>query len=195
MRNNYYELKKIVDEGYTECQSTLREYNKLKKEREEGHYSYEYLQSEILPKMDKLKQKISSIQDKVRSESKRITEAEKAGLKRADRLNPSELTDDVKLLQGNLILEEADIEGILERSTNNRTMTQLALRYAKEHEMKINGYYNKASYSSDRLDEINDAVSIIVKWFDTDSEKSYKNIYDVIFGDDSGTSEAFSISE
>ena len=76
-------------------------------------------------------------------------------MQRLDALNPAELTDDFKLLNGGVTLNAQDVRFMLERNTKNCTMSQAILRYAKEHDIDVQG----VSYI-DHAEEINNAKSI-----------------------------------
>jgi len=183
-RDYYNKLKETVDNGFTEYQIKLKEYNKLKTERIEGHYSLDYLSREIIPRMNSLRAELTGIQNKVKAEARRLTDIKKADFENAERLNPADLTDDVKLLQGGLILTQRDIEGILERNSSNRTMIQLAVRYAKEHGLKLSHSYNDTKEDQKQLDDICGAIGTVVKWYDTDNINSYQNVYNAVFTED-----------
>ncbi len=194
-KSEYYsKLKKAVDEGFAEYQAKLKEYNKLKAKRDAGQFAPDYLHKEIIPKMQNMKMDMVSIQNRVKSESRKLANIEKEVRAKADRLNPADLTDDVKLLQGGLILKSADIEGILERNKGNRTMQQLALRFANEHNIKVNAVYESAS-ADNSYDSINGVVDTLVRWFDSDDESAYRNIYNIIFGENSAFAQEYSNSD
>lgn len=184
-RKTYFEeVKKIVNKGFADYQEKAKEYSKLKEEREAGHFSIDYLNDTILPKLQTLKSELNAIQENTKSEVRRLTEQQKEKLVNIDVLDPKELTDDIKLLQGGLILKERDIEGILSRNAGNRTMTQLAIRYADEHGMK--GIIAPRSYVSGKdlimsYDNIRNSVDMVIGWYD--EGKAYKNMYDTVLGD------------
>ncbi|SFB86816.1 hypothetical protein [Butyrivibrio sp. YAB3001] len=184
---SYYEdLKTLVDNARNECKRKAEEYNKLKAARESKQYNIEYLRQNILPKMDSLSKEIESIKENVRKESKRLSELKKKEVKANEVIKPEELTEDAKLLQNGLILKENDIAGILERNSNNRTMTQLAIRYANEHNLKIDKMYLPDDTSI--YDSANGAISKIADWL-ADEDKYYTPMYNVVFGDNSALKE------
>lgn len=194
-REYFDKVKKTVDEGFTEYKEKLKKYNELKKEREEGHFSLEYLNNDILPKMNGLRQEMRSTQEKTLEKVRELTEEIKNEISKSDQIKPEELTEDVKLLQGGLSLREKDIEGIIERNENNRSMIQLALRYAEEHNLKVDTLYISGESELRQFDEIGNAIGTVVKWFDTDNERYYQRIYDTVFSEGSGASQVCSDQE
>ena len=176
-------IRDQVDQGYMDYQKKMKEYEKLRANRENGKYSYEYLTTTIIPKMNLLKREMDDIQYHVNVFVRSITEMRKESLKDFDRIRPEELTEDVKLLQGGLILEERDVQGIIDRNPGNRSMVQLALRYAEQHGMRIKADYASAQSMKQSYDAISGSVATVVKWYD--SPKDYQRIYDAVMGDNS----------
>ena len=184
MNNKEYwdKLRSVVDKGFSEYQKKAQEYEKLKKERDSGNYTAQYINSELVPEMGKKREELRKLQEEVKKEVRTITEDMKKSISDKERLNPEELTEDVKLLQGGLSLKERDIEGILERNSDNRTMIQLALRYAEEHGLKVNTLYVSGTEEVRQCDSIALAIDTVVKWYDTES--AYRRIYDTVFSNE-----------
>ena len=61
-------------------------------------------------------------------------------LTEADSIKGSELTDDARLLSLGM-LDKRDLETMLKRNDNNRTMTQLICRYAKKNDIDLGVQY------------------------------------------------------
>lgn len=182
-REYYKELKKTIDEGFTAYQKKRQEYNRLREQRDRQDYSARYINSELIPEMAKIKRQLEDIQYNTRETVRKLTEEIKKTVSDSNRLNPEDLTEDVKLLQGGLILKKRDIEGILERNSDNRTMIQLALRYAEEHDIKLDAVY--IENSSSVFDSAQSALDIVVKWYDTDKKETFDRVYDCIFSEGS----------
>ena len=59
-----------------------------------------------------------------------------AELRDEDELDPTKLTDDVRLLNSGVKMTSRDIKAMLKRNSDNRTMLQVILRYADEHNIE-----------------------------------------------------------
>ena len=172
------ELKQILDDGFREYRAKLAEYNQLKKAREAGHISSEKLYKDIYPKMTDIKMEMGNIKDRVLVKSQAIIEKIKQDDAMADRIDPSELTADAELLQGSQRLTQKDVEGIIERNPGNKTMKQLAIRYAQDHGIHVNYVYEPTKTDTTSIDGI---VKILVSRFDSDDEALYQSVYDTAF--------------
>ena len=180
-RRDYYEkLKEIVSEGYDNYRAKFEKYDALRVAREKGEYSYEYLSKEVIPKMDQLRREMREIQEGVRREVGRLTADRIEVLRFFDIIKPEELTADAELLSGGLILKEKDVQAIIDRNQGNRTMTQLAMRYADQHKMRVYSTYVGAEALKSSYKNVDNAVGMVVKWYD--SPGAYKNMYDTVMG-------------
>jgi chromosome segregation ATPase len=88
---------------------------------------------EKLLQMQNIQREISEEAAEIEAEANRLVDAYCDELRAADELKPSELTDDVKLLNCGVRLNEHDIEAMIKRNDGNATMLQLIERYAKEN--------------------------------------------------------------
>ena len=70
---------------------------------------------------------------------------------RRNMLIPSEITEDIRLLQAGVTLNRNDLESILDRTEGNRTMFHIVTRYAKEHGIEIGGKYRTEDGEVERL--------------------------------------------
>ena len=178
----YYDaIKKAIEEGFKEYQEKKAEYNELREEREKNIYNANG-DMRILDKMNAIKIELGDIQERVKRETASLTQTIIAELKKKDALNPEELTADAQFLQGGLILTQKDIQAIIDRNPGNRTMKQLALRYAKEHGITIDDAYVPVDTSV--FNSLQGALDIAVKWFDCDSPKQFQKFYDICFSPD-----------
>lgn len=82
--------------------------------------------------------------------------------KEADKLNPDQLNDDMKLLQAGVKLSEKDLADLLERNANNRTMTQMIYKYADDNGYNYNlGRYEPATTAAQaQIDDMRIAVKL-----------------------------------
>ncbi|MBR6171569.1 MAG: hypothetical protein IKQ49_00125 [Eubacterium sp.] len=194
MKKRYYytKLMEIIENGHKEYKAKAAEYAKLKQEREEGHFSMDYLQKVILPEMSRIKSKLDDIQWNTKKAIAELTNEQKKAISALDRLNAEELTADAELLKGGYPLKVADLEGIIERNAGNRTMEQLVLRYAEEHGLPLGLIYERAEEEAKTYDAINYAADTVVKWYKDD--ECYTNVLNSAFGDGSAV-KAFIDSE
>ena len=124
-----------------------------------GRYSPQALKDDIYPKCEALKAQIRDNKEAAIKAAKAHIFAYRADVEKMNDLDPGK-PDDLKLLQAGIPLTTRDIKAILERSKSNRTMTQLALRYAKEHGIDTGGVIyiggEKEAESAGYLEEIVD---------------------------------------
>lgn len=71
----------------------------------------------------------------------KLLSAYQASERAKDALNPADITEDAKLFSAGVSLTERDIQDILARNADNRTMAILTLRYAEEHKIILPGAY------------------------------------------------------
>lgn len=114
---------------------------KLDADIKSGMYTQKAISDELLPARDAAREQIKAAQVAAKKAVADKINAHITDLERLDALNPSELTDDCKLLSSGIPLTESDIRFMLERNANNRSMTQIILRYAHEHDIKTNVAY------------------------------------------------------
>ena len=95
---------------------------------------------------------------------------------RRNMLKPSEITDDIRLLQAGVTLNRNDLESILDRTEGNRTMFHIVTRYAKEHGIEISGKYRVDNGEDEKLAN---ALSLIVNrygaWINTGKAREMLN--------------------
>lgn len=154
----------------TEINKTKAEYAALNAKIKEGRYSNQTLTKEIYPKRDALKRQIES---GCASAIKKAHDMVATYREDADRLNdldPSAITDDIKLLTAGVPLLPRDINAILTRNKDNRTMTQLALRYAKEHNIDMKGtFYVGGQAEREQADTLDGVIDYYARWIDKDN--------------------------
>ena len=160
-----------LKEATTEVQKIVAEQNDLEKRVKAGRYSAETVQNEIKPRIDDLKQRILSMKEKTFADAKALVDGYRNEIDEQNNLDPKEINDDIKLLQTGIPLTVRDVEAILKRNENNRTMSQLAIRFAAQHDLKIENSYrfereqNEAKAVADALDQ---ALTYFPNWIATD---------------------------
>ena len=122
-----------LKESTAEIAGKCAEYDRLVEKAKSGRYSQEALTKEIYPKRDALKREIADDSARALEKATALVRDYQEEMRRADNLNPADITDDVKLFTAGIKLKARDIQGIIERNQGNATMLQIALRYAEEN--------------------------------------------------------------
>ena len=90
-------------------------------------------------------------------------------LQREDDLKPEEITGDIEILKSGVPLTKRDVMAILERNQDNKTMTQLALRYADNHGIETGVRYRGNQQTIKDAESANYIVHLYVDhWIDRD---------------------------
>lgn len=98
-----------------------------------GQYSHATIQNEFAPEKGKIRLAIQEKAAQAEREAGQVVADWLQERRKEDALNPDDLTDDTKLLNAGVKLNERDILSMLERNQGNRTMTQIIMRYVKEN--------------------------------------------------------------
>lgn len=185
-KKEYYErLIKELKENRRSYQAMKDEYDKITKDRQSGIYAEEHIHKVIMPRQNELKRSMTTIQDKAYADVRKLTEEMGMYLRSLDALNPGDMTDDVKLFNSGVTLNKRDIQDIIDRNPNNRTMIQLALRYANEkgiEGLEHTGYISSES-QLDTFKGIEYATKTVIKWFD--KKDGYERMYSKLLGEGS----------
>lgn len=153
----------------TELDKVKTEYAALEAKIKEGRYSDQALQKEIYPKRDALRRQIADDSARAIDKAKGLVNQYRQDAERLNDLDPSAITDDIKLLTAGVPLLDRDIRAILDRNKGNRTMTQLALRYAKEHGIDMKGTYYVGGHAElETAKNLDTILSYYTKWIDKD---------------------------
>lgn len=193
-REYYTRLVNAMKENF-EAYSTLKaEYDKLTQERQSGTYSVEHINKVIYPRQSELKKAMESAQRKAHSDVDALTKEMGSYLRSLDTLRPEDMTDDVKLFSSGVTLSKRDIQDIIDRNPDNRTMVQLALRYASEKGIQGLEYTHYVSSESQtrNFENIQYCADTVIKWFD--KPDGYDRMYSQLIGEGSDT-EAFCMAE
>lgn len=164
-------VKASLEKSMNEIQTTTAEIASLEDKRKSGRYSRETLRDEIIPAISAAKSRLEAQKRAASADAKAIIDAFRQKVDDDNQLNPAEITDDIKLLQSGLPLYECDLKAMLSRNANNKTMSQLILRYAEEREMYNVGRYIGGTAErqlADSLDGITD--SFVNQWIDSQED-------------------------
>lgn len=131
-----------------------------------GKYSREELEKTYYPKSTELTLKIRhDAEDAIRDAHRLVAEYRAECEARNNTLDSSMINDDAKLLQAGVNLTEKDIDDLLERNTDNPTMTQIIKRFAKEHKIRISGRHIDRLQEENRMcDDVDFVISMYQKW-------------------------------
>lgn len=157
----------LMQERAEEIGKAVAERDKLEEKIKSGRYSSQTLNAEIYPKLDALRQEIRSSSDNAIREAKNLIEQYRQDADALNDLDPAQLTDDIKLLQAGIPLLPRDIQAILKRNSSNRTMTQLALRYAEEHKIDTHGtFYIGGQQEKETANNLETLLTYCAKYLD-----------------------------
>lgn len=154
-----------------EVQTLATEKNELEEKVKTGRYSAETVNQEIKPRIDDLKRKMKTLTDQAIADAAALVSKYRDEIEERYCLDPGELNDDIKLLQAGIPLSVRDIQAILRRNENNRTMTTLALRYAEQHDLKIEHSYTferELKAARDTADVLDQVLTYYPNWIGTD---------------------------
>lgn len=157
-----------LEESLDGMSKELSRRDELEAQIRSGRYSGDTIRREKQPQLTAIRGEIARKTEEAFRKAEEMIACYKADIEKRGVLDPAELNDDLKLLQPGISLLPRDLYAILERNKNNRTMTQIILRYAKEHDIKIEGFGN----IDDQADRNNAAalessLRYYRKWFDT----------------------------
>ena len=157
-----------LTENITEINNSSDKHNLdyTESEIKAGTYSDKALQSEIYPYRDKLRQAVRSRYDAMMDSARKMVAEYRSSAERLNDLNPDDINDDIKLLQTGITLLPRDIEALLRRNSSNRTMSQLILRYAKEHGIETNSMYTGTHDEMQRAKNLESTLHYYEKWVD-----------------------------
>ncbi len=154
-----------------EVQKIVAEQNDLEEKVKNGRYSAETVQNEIKPRIDDLKRKTNALSEQAIADAAALVSKYRDEIEERYCLDPGELNDDIKLLQAGIPLSVRDVQAILRRNENNKTMTALALRYAEQHDLKIEHSYTferELKAARDTADALDQVLIYYPNWIGTD---------------------------
>lgn len=165
--NIFQTVYQSLEKSTNTISRSVAERERLETRIKSGRYSQQAIQQERIPQLDALKKQIAADSAKAIQAAKDLVAQYRADVEKSRCLNPAELNDDIKLLQAGLPLLPRDINAILERNVGNRTMTQLALRYAQDHGITVDSKFtiagDEAQQTANALDQV---LKYYGKWID-----------------------------
>ena len=155
-----------------EISKDIAERDALEEKIMSGRYTQQALHTDIYPKRNALRRKIADASEAAIQEAKNLVNQYRADVAESNRLDPSQLTDDVKLLQPGIVLNPADIQGMLKRNEGNRTMLQVILRFAEANGIDTGKtYYIGGQAEENNARNLETILFYYKKWIDKPNAK------------------------
>lgn len=150
-------------------------------------YTPQYIRDELHPKRKSLQRQIEDRKALAHDRIQRMCDDYIAELRDEDELDPSKLTDDVRLLNSGVKMTSRDIKAMLKRNSDNRTMLQVILRYADEHNIETDGtYYTGNNMTIRNVASIPVVADSCIKWHGSES------VWNQLMGEQSEMGQFFS---
>ena len=180
----------------TEIRNGIETINALNKKKEavdqeirSGNYAGERLH-ELTVASSKYKRNLQeerkSQLDKIHTLCTQYAEA----LRQEDDYDPAAITDDLKLLTSGITLNKRDLQAILDRNSQNRTMTRLTLQYCQDQDIDIGLTYNGNDDLIRNVGIIPELAGTVFRYAD-DMDGTAGRFYDRLLGDGSEMAEIF----
>ena len=162
-------ITKIV---YNTLATRTEEIGKLVAERDaldekikSGRYSMDTVNKELFPKWGELRHKVDGAADAAIKEAQSLVDQYRQDIAEMNDLNPNELTPDLQLFQSGITLLPRDIQAILKRNSGNKTMQQICLRYAQEHNIDTGGFvFISGQQERQTADNLTSTIHYFRKW-------------------------------
>lgn len=169
--DNMYAIERSVYDSLKEATNAisekLNEKDAYQSKIDSGRYSVNEINSKFMPEMARLRREISNDTDSALNKATTIVNEWWAKKQAENLLDPAKLTDDVKLLQPGIILTETDVQAIVDRSVGNKTMTQIAMRYANEHGFKVTTKDASSIYDKQLKESVESIILYYRNWIGT----------------------------
>lgn len=179
----YKKIVKLFNDGLEALQDMKKEYDRLEAEKKSGKYDYYYLQKTLIPEMNHIYGVMEEKRDSIERDVAALNREYAAKLRAEDSLKAEEMTDDVKLFTSGIKLTARDVQDIIDRNSSNRTMTQLAIRYARENGLDVKSWYIPAEQEVKSLESAAYTINTVLKWYK--SPDACKRMYDQLIGEGS----------
>lgn len=165
-----------LDTFTDEIQESTKELSSLEEKIKSNRYTQQTLKEDIYPQRDAIRKRIDDTAEKAFNAANALIKQYRDDAAEANYLDPSKLTDDVKLLQPGITLTAGDIQGMLKRNEGNRTMLQVILRYAEEHKIDTgNVVYCGGEAEEKTAQELETILYYYKKWIREKNAKAMLN--------------------
>lgn len=147
-----------------EVNGLIRTSEAIEEKIRSGRYSDAVIKQELIPQRDDLKIEIKEKSESAIRDARAKVSEYRQQVQAENTLNPADLTDDIKLLRAGITLTADDLRAMLDRNSENKTMVQVVLRYAKEHNIDLGVYYTGGDAEKATADELDNILSYYADW-------------------------------
>ena len=186
-RNFYWDIRGIVNSTIEDLTEFDKQEKAIQDKIKSNRYTAKAVQSELQPELATIRRnRETRREDGVAAVRARASEYI-AELRKADQLNPDNLTDDIKLLQSGVALSADDLATLFDRNAGNSTMQKLITDFAKQHGRDIQRYYRPTN--ADLIASVNtvpEVIKTVLKWHNNPSA------YEKLIGEGSQFDQYFS---
>lgn len=164
-RDFYWDIRGIVKSVIDELTELDKQEKDIEDKIKSNRYSPKIVQDELKPELTSIRRKREAMREDGVSAVRTRANEYIAELRKADQLNPDNLTDDIKLLQSGIALSVDDLEMLFDRNAGNSTMQKLITDFAKQHDRDIQRYYRPANADIiSGVKSIPEVMRIVLKW-------------------------------
>ena len=160
IRNDVVELLGEYLDGIRKARNTIEGYRASMKAGEMSRDAIQEAESVI----EAQQRYINGAPYSAAQDVEKLLSAYQASEREKDALIPADITEDAKLFTAGVSLTERDIQDILARNADNRTMAILTLRYAEEHKITMPGAYQCITAES-RAKNVTDTLRSSTHYF------------------------------
>lgn len=160
----YLNLHKAVKDGVSRIVKARNELAKTMEEMKNDMYSREYIENTLEPRRREAVRKIEQESDKAKEAAYALLDEYIIQLEDEDALNGADINDDLKLLTCGMKLSKKDLLDMVKRNENNRTMTQMIIRYAEDNGVDIGIVYRGNKGLIETVKQLKANVDYAIKW-------------------------------
>lgn len=185
-RNFYWDIRGIVNSVIEDLNEFDKQEKAIENKIKSKRYSPKVAETELKPKLTNIRKNRETRREDGVSAVRTRTEEYIAELRKADQLNPDNLTDDIKLLQSGVALSADDLAMLFDRNTGNSTMQKLISDFAKQHNRDIQRYYRPTNAELiQSVEKVPYTMQVVLKWHNK------PDVYEELIGEESQFGEYF----
>lgn len=144
---------KLLKERTTAIQEQVKEQRKIEQWIESGKYSTEAIEKDFQPQLTAIKKQIDSESDRAIADAHNLIADYKKELRRQGAMKPEELTPDIELLKLPVTLSLEELEEVIERNSDNKTMCKIIEQYASERNIDLPYHLTRTKQEERQLAE------------------------------------------
>lgn len=178
----YEQIREVLEPIIVEVEQLRGEEARAEAAIRSGHYSRAHVEGILKPGLAVLREQIDARARTAQDAVERLLSDYVEAARREDQLRAEDMTADAALFQAGVELREQDLRDILERNAGNRTMTQMALRYAEAHGIQMGMIYHSAREEAEALAEAirGTLYNYLTHWIRTDRARE---MLEALFGE------------